>query len=331
MSGSKMHQGSRYGPESAGGLAVSDVPVAHAGESLGALRDRMLARRYDVLELVIVADPSGRYLGVADVRDVLGRPRETPVAAVLRADWPCVAPDTDQEHAAETATAAGVAALPVVGDHGEIHGCIPATALLRVLGHEHRQDVHRLVGILHEGALARHALEDPPLRRALRRLPWLLVGLALSALAAAVMAAYEKVLQANVLIAIFIPSLVYLADAVGTQTEAIAVRGLSLRHRPLRALILNEVATGGLIGLGLAVPALFGVWAMVSDLSIALGVSVSLLVASMLASAIGLLLPWSLSRLRIDPAFGSGPVATIIQDVVTIVLYFVVITSLLGL
>jgi magnesium transporter len=326
-----MHAGSQYGAESAGSLAVSNVPVAQAEETIGALRDRMLASRFDVIELVIVADPNGRYVGVADVRDVLSRPRETPVAAVLRADWPRVAPDTDQEHAAETATAAGVATLPVVSDNGEIHGCIPATALLRVLGHEHRQDVHRLVGIVHEGALARHALEDPPLRRALRRLPWLLVGLALSALAAAVMAAYERALQANVLIAIFIPSLVYLADAVGTQTEAIAVRGLSLRHRPLRALILNEVATGGLIGLGLAVPALFGVWAMVSDPRIALGVSVSLLVASMLASAIGLVLPWSLSRLRIDPAFGSGPVATIIQDVVTILLYFIVITSLLGL
>jgi magnesium transporter len=326
-----MHHGSRYGPESAGSLAVENIPVARAEESIGALRDRMLAGRYDALDLVVVADPNGRYVGVADVRDVLGRPRETPVATALRADWPRVAPDTDQEHAAEAATAAGVAALPVVSPDGEIHGCIPAIALLRVLGHEHRQDVHRLVGIVHEGALARHALEDPPLRRALRRLPWLLVGLALSALAAAVMAAYEQALQANVLIAIFIPSLVYLADAVGTQTEAIAVRGLSLRHRPLRALILNEVATGGLIGLGLAVPALFGVWAMVSDLRIAVGVSVSLLVASTLASAIGLLLPWSLSRLRIDPAFGSGPVATIIQDVVTILLYFAVITSLLGL
>jgi magnesium transporter len=291
----------------------------------------MLAHGYGLVELVIVADPNGRYLGVAEVRDVLSRPRDTPVAEILQAGWPRVTPDTGQEHAAEAATAAGVAALPVVSDDGEIHGCIPAAALLRVLGHAHRQDVHRLVGILHAGALARHALEDPPLRRARRRLPWLLVGLTLSALAAAVMAAYEQALQANVLIAVFIPSLVYLADAVGTQTEAIAVRGLSLRHRPLRELILNEVATGSLIGLGLAVPALFGVWAMVADLRIAIGVSLSLLAASVLASAIGLLLPWSLSRLRIDPAFGSGPVATIIQDVVTILLYFVIITSLLGL
>jgi len=55
----------------------------------------------------------------------------------------------------------------------------------------------------------------------------------------------------------------------------------------------------------------------------------SLLVGGTLASAIGLLLPWSLSRLNVDPAFGSGPVATILQDVLTILLYFFVMTSLL--
>jgi magnesium transporter len=35
-----------------------------------------------------------------------------------------------------------------------------------------------------------------------------------------------------------------------------------------------------------------------------------------------------LSRLGLDPAFGSGPVATIIQDVLTIIIYFTVMTSL---
>jgi magnesium transporter len=49
-----------------------------------------------------------------------------------------------------------------------------------------------------------------------------------------------------------------------------------------------------------------------------------------LASSIGLILPWALSHLRIDPAFGTGPVATITQDVLTIMIYFAVVTALLG-
>jgi magnesium transporter len=60
------------------------------------------------------------------------------------------------------------------------------------------------------------------------------------------------------------------------------------------------------------------------------GVSLSLLVAGALASTIGLLLPWSFARIGVDPALGSGPLATIIQDVLTILLYFTVMTTLLA-
>jgi magnesium transporter len=72
------------------------------------------------------------------------------------------------------------------------------------------------------------------------------------------------------------------------------------------------------------------VWAVFADPRLAFGVGISLLVAGTLASTIGLVLPWSLSRIRLDPAFGAGPVGTIVQDVLTILLYFVIMTALLG-
>ena len=45
---------------------------------------------------------------------------------------------------------------------------------------------------------------------------------------------------------------------------------------------------------------------------------------------LGLLLPWLLARLGTDPAFGSGPVATIIQDVLTIAIYFAVMATVIN-
>jgi magnesium transporter len=143
------------------------------------------------------------------------------------------------------------------------------------------------------------------------------------------MASYEQALQANVLIAIFIPALVYITDAIGTQTEAIAVRGLSLRQRPLAYILGGEVITGALIGLALGVLATLGIWLVFGSLTAGLGVGLSLFFAGTIASAVGLSLPWVLSKLGIDPAFGSGPVATIVQDTITILIYFVVMTRLL--
>ena len=144
------------------------------------------------------------------------------------------------------------------------------------------------------------------------------------------MVGFENALSANIAIAFFIPALVYLADAVGTQTEAVVVRGLSLRMRPLLPLLAGEVATGALIGLPLALLAFTGVWFAFGNFSLAIGVSIALFAASTIACVLGLLLPWLLARLGTDPAFGSGPVATIIQDVLTIAIYFVVMAAVIG-
>jgi magnesium transporter len=247
----------------------------------------------------------------------------------MQTGWPTVFPDTDQEHAVEAAISGGVSTLPVITRKGEPAGIILPPLLLAVLAREHREDLHRMAGILRERPGAEHALEDPPLRRAALRLPWLLLGLAMSAVAIAVMARFEEALKANVMLAFFIPALVYLADAIGTQTEAIAVRGLSLRTRSLGRVLGLEIATGALIGLALALLAFVCVWGVFGSMVIGIGVGVSLFAAGTLASALGLLLPWALSRAHVDPAFGSGPLATIIQDVSTILTYFAVMTTLL--
>ncbi len=64
-------------------------------------------------------------------------------------------------------------------------------------------------------------------QRLWHRLPWLLVGLLGAMAATALVGGFERQLEANVLLAFFIPAVVYMADAVGTQTEAVLIRALS--------------------------------------------------------------------------------------------------------
>lgn len=305
-----------------GSLVVADVPTARLDEPVGIVRRRLAARRYGCIDLVLVASNSGLYHGAADLRDVLVAAADVPMQMLARREFPSVKPQVSRQRAAELAGEAGVTALPVVGADGRALGIVPPAALLAVLAHEHHEDLHRLVGILHEAQSASAALEDPPLRRAARRLPWLLVGAVMSAAMTALMTVFEADLERNVTIAFFIPALVYLADAIGTQTETIAVRGLSTKTRPLAWILSLEVAAGGLIGATLGLLAFLGIWAAFGNLVLATGVALSLFAAGTVASSIGLLLPWILSRLGLDPAFGSGPVATVLQDGLTIAIYF---------
>lgn len=320
---------SRYKPETAGHLAVHRVPHASCGETVATVCRRLRADGYEAIDLILVVNDDGSYRGAVALKSLLEADDAQPIDSLINATWPKTTPETDQEHAVECATTAGVSVLPVVSEDGRPLGVIKPVVLLEVLAREHFEDVNRFVGILKDRVDARQALEDPPLRRVARRLPWLLIGLALSTSATAIMTSYESVLRADVLVAVFIPALVYLSDAVGTQTEAIAVRGLSLRNRPLAHVLGSEIVTGAIIGLILGLISIVGIWIVFGNFRAGLGVGISLFAAGSLASAIGLLLPWALSRFGIDPAFGSGPVATIFQDTLTIIVYFVVMTSLL--
>jgi magnesium transporter len=144
------------------------------------------------------------------------------------------------------------------------------------------------------------------------------------------MARFERVLEARVAVAFFIPAIVYLADAVGTQTEAIMVRYLSAGHAPLGRLLRGELLTGLLIGLCLSLFVFPATLLAFGDVRLAAAVTVAVAVAGVVASAVGLVFPWLLSRAGRDPAFGSGPVATVIQDVLSLLIYFAAVVAIVS-
>jgi magnesium transporter len=83
--------------------------------------------------------------------------------------------------------------------------------------------------------------------------------------------------------------------------------------------------TGFLLGLALALPAFPAVWWAFGDPRLALAVASAVIVAGTIATAVGLGFPLMLSRLGKDPALGSGPLATVVQDVLSLITYLSVV------
>jgi magnesium transporter len=210
-------------------------------------------------------------------------------------------------------------------------GIILPKTIIETLRKDHIEDMHRMAGIRKEAVNASKAITEPPTRSVWHRLPWLLVGLVGSFLATFIMSNYEETLNANIALAFFIPGIVYLADAIGTQTETIVIRGLSLSWTTFKKILRREFITGFLIGLILGVISLPVIILGGFEPMIAVVVAISITVAGTLSTTIGLLLPWIILRLGKDPAFGSGPLATIIQDVLSILVYLLVATTMLSL
>jgi len=306
------------------------VPTAAQSATVGDVRSTMLGVHYDCAESIVVLDARGRVIGLIALDRLLELDPQVALHSAMQTRIPHVTVDTDQERVASLALKHGLTAVPVVNSDGSFSGVVPARALLGILRREHVEDLHRLAGIARENEMAMEAMEAPPVRRARHRIPWLLLGLGGSSAAALLMAQFEEILSRNIAIAFFVPGIVYLADAIGTQTEAIAVRGLSLSHAGIGHLLAGELRTGLLLGAILGAVAFGGVWLVMGDSRLGATVGLSLVLACALASTIGLLLPWQIGRMGQDPAYGSGPLATIIQDVLSLAVYFLIAGALLA-
>ena len=313
--------------EHVGGHAVASFLSAGARDTAAEVLARIGAEKPASVEHVLVVDAHGRLAGVLPIAKLFAMDRARAVGEAMERDFPRVAAEDDQERAASLALHHRVDALPVVDAQGRPVGVMPAQALLQVLRREHVEDLHVLAGIQRESAQARHAIEDPPLRRLRHRLPWLLVGLAGSALATATMAGFESTLSRHLAVAFFVPAIVYLADAIGTQSEAIAVRGLSLTRAGVGHLLAGEVRTGMLIGACLALVSFAPILAAFGDARLAAAVATAVFAAGTIAAALGFLLPWWIARTGRDPALGSGPLATVIQDILTLLVYLLVVKA----
>lgn len=303
------------------------VPIVTADLDAEAIRNKLSETVYDSLSHIIVCD--GKFfLGIIRIEDLYLVPNQTLARDIMDDNPPTIKPGIDQEIAAWTAVHHKESALAVVNKKGEFTGLIPPYLLLKVLLEEHEEDLGRLGGFLRDTSRARIALQEPVLKRFWHRLPWLLFGLLGAFIAAKIVSVYEYRLEEQLAVAFFIPGIVYLADAVGTQTETIVVRGLSVGVSIKKAL-WQELLTGIMIGLVLAVISFpFLVWSW-SDSTLALSTSLSLFAACSTATITAMFLPLAFDLFKFDPAYGSGPIATVIQDVLSILIYFMITSAIL--
>jgi magnesium transporter len=289
------------------------------------LRQFSHAKRFDSMTDIAVIE-AGRLVGTIPIEHLFAAAPDSPASAIMDRDPPIIGPGADQETAAAKAVSHEESSLGVVDAHGLFLGLIPPHRMLGVLLDEHREDMARVSGYLYQSSAARSASAESLPRRFWHRFPWLLVGLVAAMAAAAIVAAFEHGLSSHIALVFFIPGMVYIADAVGTQTETLVVRGLSIGV-PVGRIVRSEILTGVLLGVVLGVVAFPLVLVWFGD-AVVLTVALSFFAASTVATGVAMLLPWFLDLLQLDPAFGSGPMSTVVQDLLTLAIYFTFATAI---
>lgn len=306
---------------------VTDIPLASRDTSVDTVIRSLHGHKFACANTVFVTDDAGRLEGVVPIADLFaGEDRR--IGEVMEPEHEAVRQHDDQEQIAILAMHRNMLAIPVVDDDGRLMGAVPPEALFRILRAEHMEDLQRFAGIVAHEEGPHVALDASLFDRFRRRLPWLVLGLVASSGITVLMTGFEHTLSANVAVAFFVPALVYIAGAIGTQAVSVAVRGLSTHNVSIGRLLRDELIIGMGIGLALGTIAFVSVFFFFDDIALSLAVGLAVLGGGAVSAVVGFGLPWMFQRFGSDPALGSGPVCTIIQDVASLSLYFVLVTLL---
>ena len=313
--------------ETAASHMVTRIPRATADTPVDAVIRSFRGRTYDCADTVFVTDEGGRLEGIVRINDLFADGVRR-IAEVMEPEHEAVRGGDDQEEIAVLAMRLNMIAVPVVDDEDRLVGAVPPEALFRILRDEHMEDLQRLAGIAPHEEGAAVSLDAPLHDRFARRLPWLVFGLFASSGITMVMSEFEHALAANVAVAFFVPALVYIAGAIGTQAVSVAVRGLSVDHVSILRLLRDELVIGVAIGAALGLISFGLVFLAFADPALASAVGLAVLGGGTLSALVGFGLPWIFTHFGSDPALGSGPICTIIQDVASLFIYFVLVSLL---
>lgn len=300
-----------------------------AGEAIEAIRHK---GDIEMIFYVYVVDRHRHLVGVVSLRQLLIAPPELPLADIMTRSLIKVHTDTDQEEVAQVAARYDLLAIPVVDDDNRLVGVVTVDDIIDVMREEATEDFFKMVGSSDNELL----YQDRSFKVAAIRLPWLLVNLVGGVVAGMLLAYFQVSLKEALFLLTFVPVITGMGGNIGTQTSTIAVRGLaSGRIAPgegrIRRFLWQQAKVGVVLGVICAALVAIGALLLEQNLTYSVVVGGAMLIAMVLSSVNGALIPVLFQRLGIDPAIASGPLVTTSNDVTGILVYFGLATALIKL
>jgi magnesium transporter len=319
-----------YGAETVNSIMSKNVPTCRPDDTQSTLVTIVGSRKWDSVHNVYVLNDHGKLVGTVLIDKLLRAAKDAKASDIMHQSKAILHPGDDQEKAVFAAIHNDIIAIPVTDENDHFVGVVTAWSIIDVMHEEHAEDALMTAGIHGKASNIVKLATERTLFIVKNRAPWLVFGLVVGLGLGLISSFFESQLQANVAIAYFIPVVAYIADSVGTQSEAIAVRALATLKINPALYLFKELLVGAVLGTLMGLLGGVGAYFIAGSLPIGVAVGVSLLVASLIAASLASAIPMMFKALGKDPALGSGPLATAIQDVISIIVYFVFATWLVS-
>ena len=305
-----------YPPDTAGGIMSDQFIQLDVNQTVEQCLQMFQGKADETeggISYLYVTDDAGRLVGIVSMRDLVFRGRQRTIGQIMNREVKHLSTDDDQEKIAQLFEHYHYLALPVLDREGRLVGIVSARQVMGVMQEEATEDMQLMVGLSGE----ERALT--PWQTSIKgRLPWLCINLATAFLAAAVVGIFEGTIAKWTALAIFLPIVAGQGGNAGAQTLTVIIREMALGEMTVgdgRKALIKEVILGVLNGI--AIGLLVGVigWFWKGNVVLGVVVGVAMLLNMVAAALSGVLVPYTLKALRIDPALASCIMVTTVTDV----------------
>ena len=283
----------------------------------------------DNIGTVYVLDESDKYYGAIDLKDLIVARENDTLESIINTTYPFVTDHEKIEDCIDELVDYAEDSIPVLSETKELLGVITAQDVVEAVDDEMGEDYAKLAGLTDEEDLRETTKESMK-----KRLPWLIILLFLGMGVSSVVGAFEAVVAVLPIVMCFQSLILDMAGNVGTQSLAVTIRVLmdeNLTGKQKLHLVWKEMKVGFVNGLllGSLAVVFIGIYiacfkhnAWLQAFLISGCVGVSLMVAMVISSLVGTLIPIFFHKIKIDPAVASGPLITTVNDLVAVVTYY---------
>ncbi|MBO6134541.1 MAG: magnesium transporter [Lachnospiraceae bacterium] len=287
------------------------------------------AKENDNISTIFVEDKDNAFVGAIDLKELIIAKKTMHLKDLIMTSFPYVYGHENIDDCIERLKDYSEGLIPVLDNNNRILGVITSQNLVEVVDEEMGEDYAKFAGLT-----AEEDLSEPLIESLKKRLPWLLILLGLGMFVSSVVGIFEGVIAGLPIIMAFQTLILDMSGNVGTQSLAVTIRVLmdeNLTFKQKVDLFWKEVRVGFCNGLILASLSFVFLglyihfvkdrpWSQAYSISGCIGIS--LIVAMIISSTLGTLIPMFFKKIKVDPAVASGPLITTLNDLIAVVTYY---------
>ena len=279
-----------------------------------------------------VMDEKRRLEGVVTVKDLLMNPYEEVIGNIMDTHVIKAFTTEDQEEVADSFQKYDLLSLPVVDHEERLVGIVTVDDVVDVMEQEATEDFEKMAAMLPS---EKPYLKTGVFQLAKNRIAWLLILMVSSMITGGILAKYEAAFAVIPLLVTFIPMLTDTGGNAGSQSSTMIIRGMAvgeIEPGDLFKVLWKELRVGVIVGVILGFVNYVRLVILYPGREmLCLTVVLSLMATVIIAKTIGCMLPIAAKVFHMDPAIMAAPLITTIVDAVSLIIYFQLACTLLGL